>query len=130
MQSEAPGILIAAIAIAQFWLAPLLALGISAVYFVTSPTTQIVARKLGASAHGASIAALYVGALFFSALGSSKPSYGIPFMSLLLVPVALIVLSLFLYEGRKVIHALQVVNVLCIAWTFFIGTMAITGNWL
>lgn len=130
MQAEDPGILVAAFAIAQFWLAPLLALGTSAVYFITSPATQTLTRKVGASAHGASIAALYIGALTFSAVGSAKPSYGIPFIALLLVPAALILLSLIWYEGRRPIHALQLVNVLCLVWTFFLGSMAITGNWL
>ena len=73
---------------------------------------------------------LYVGALIFSAIGISKPGYGVPFLATLLVPVALIVLSFFLYEGRKSLHTLQLVNLLCIAWTFFIGSMAITGEWL
>lgn len=130
MHSENAGMIVAAFAIAQIWLAPILAFAISGVYFVTSPPTQPFSRRLVASLHGIVIAALYLGALIFSAIGISNPGYGVPYQVTLLVPVALIVLSFFLYEGRKSLHVLQLVNLLCIAWTFFIGSMAITGVWL
>ena len=130
MQSADPFTFVAAFAIAQFWLAPILALAISGVYFFTSPATQTLYRRLVASLHGAVIAALYLGALMFNAVGISKPEYGIPFLATLLLPVVLIATSFILYEGKRSLHALQMVNLLCIAWTFFIGGMAITGEWL
>ena len=130
MQSEVPSVLNAAFAIAQFWFAPILALATSAIYFATSPPNQKLSWKLGASAHGASIAALYVAALVVNEIGSPSPSYGTPFTISLLIPCGLILLSLNLYKGRKSVHVLQLINIVCIAWTFFIGSMAITGNWL
>lgn len=130
MQSEDPFIIVAAFAIAQFWIAPILALAISGIYFFTSPAAQALSRRLVASLHGAVIAALYLGALMFNAAGISKPGYGIPFLATSLLPVALIALSFVLYEGRRSLHALQMVNLLCMTWTFFIGGMAITGEWL
>ena len=130
MQQSSTGTLLAAFAIAQFWLAPLLAAAISAVYFRASPTDQPLLQRLVASGHGAAIAILYGGALAFSAFGISKQSYGLPFMGLLLVPVFLAGLSFALFRGRKYIHLLQILNLACLAWTLFIGGMAVTGEWL
>ena len=120
----------AAIAISQFWLAPVLALLVSVAFFVTSPPGQRLSSRLVASAHGLSIAVLYVGALAVTAFGASRQSLGLPFVLLLLVPLALVAASVFIYRGRRSILFLHAVNIVCIAWTFFIGSMAITGEWL
>ena len=125
MQSEDSGLIDAALASAQFWLAPILALAISGIYFVTSPPSQPLIGRLAASSHGAVIAVIYVGALIIRSTGASKP-----FVATLFLPVALIGASFFLYEGRKSLHFLHFVNLLCLAWTYFIGSMAITGKWL
>ncbi len=130
MQSEL-STWISAIAIAQFWLAPpILALSISALYFFTSPAQQRLSMRLLASSHGVVTAALYIGALVISGLGASKPSLGLPFSAGLIAPLVLIALSFFIYRGRGVNHIAHVLSLLCVAWTFFIGGMAITGNWL
>jgi hypothetical protein len=115
---------------AQAFLAPLLALGISAVYFFTSPSTQSLAKRLLASAHGASIAALYVVAIFISWTHRSSQNLGSIFLPLLAVPLLLIGLSVYLYRGRKAVHLLQIPNLLCLGWTYFVGGMAVTGNWV
>lgn len=78
----------------------------------------------------AHIALLYMAALLVFWAGLSKGSYAVPFMISLLVPLGLGVFSLFRYQGHKVVHWLQLLNVLCLAWTAFIGIMAITGDWL
>jgi hypothetical protein len=120
----------AAIAIAQFWLAPVLALLVSGAFFAASPRTQPFPTRFAASAHGLSIAALYLGALAVNVFGGSRQSLGMPFLLLLLVPVALVAVSFFIYRGRRSLLYLHAINAVCIAWTFFIGTMAVTGEWL
>jgi hypothetical protein len=114
----------------QFWAAPLLALGVSIAYFFASPSSQSVPVRLLASSHGAAIALVYVGALIVSTAGIAKPGLAVPFLLALGVPVLLALLSFFVFRGRPLTHALQLVNVACLAWAFFIGTMAITGEWL
>ena len=125
-----PDFFATAFGLAQFWFAPMVALAISAVYFVTSPKNQPMAQRFAASGHGAVICILYLTAMACWILGVSKRSYGFPFAVLLLFPVLLMGLSFFLYRGPRFVHGFQVLNLLCLAWTFFIGGMAVTGDWL
>ena len=49
---------------------------------------------------------------------------------LLLVPFASIIASFFLFRGPKLIHLLQLVNVLLLLWTGVVGGIAVTvGGW-
>lgn len=114
----------------QFWLAPLVALAISILFFLASPKEQGLARRCAASAHGLSIAALFFGAMQFHWSGAFHPAYQRPFGYMALLPLALIVLSFFYFRGAKSFHFLHIFSILCLAWVFFIGSMAVTGNWL
>ena len=114
----------------QWFLAPLLAIVISVVYFRSSPISQTIAMRLLASAHGCAIAVLYFGALSVFWANAAHPRYELPFFVLLAGPVALMMSSFFIYRGPTSVHFLQILNLLCLAWTFFIGIMAVTGNWL
>lgn len=114
----------------QLLLAPALAIGISAIYFTASPNTEPLAKRLLVSAHGVVIAALYLGAMSVFWLHRSSDAFGKPFSYLLLIPLLLILTSLFMFRGRKLIHWLLLVNLACLAWTAFIGVMAVTGDWL
>jgi len=118
------------IAWVQMLLAPAFAIGISAVYFTASPKTEPLAKKLLVSAHGVSIAALYLVALSVFWFHRSSDALAKPFNYLLLIPVLLILTALFMFRGRKVIHWLLLVNLACLAWTAFVGVMAVTGDWL
>lgn len=60
----------------------------------------------------------------------TRPAYGKPFFALYLVPLMMIAASLFLFKGRKLIHGLQVINLLALIWTYIIGVMAVTGIYL
>ena len=115
---------------AQGLLAPVLALAISVIYFISSPRSEPVARRLLASAHGAVITTLYMGAMAIFWAQKANPQFITPFLLLLPVPLVLIVVSFFIYRGRKAIHFLQLLNLLCLGWTFFVGSMAVTGDWL
>lgn len=114
----------------QLLLAPALATGISALYFTASPKTEPLAKKLLVSAHGVVIALLYLGAMSVFWLDRSSEAFVKPFSYLLLIPLLLILTSLFMFRGRKLIHWLLLVNLACLAWTAFIGVMAVTGDWL
>jgi hypothetical protein len=130
MEATSLNILPALSAWAQGMLAPILALTISLVYFWSSPSTETMSRRLLSSAHGASVAVLYMAAMAVFWAHKASPKFGTPFLFLLLIPVILVFASFFLYRGPKSVHLLQVLNLACLAWTFFIGSMAVTGNWL
>lgn len=123
-------ILIVLFGFAQFLLAPLLAIGVSAIYFFTSPKTQPIGSRIAASAHGITIAVIYFFAMAVFRANKAQPMYGSSFVMLQLLPILLAVLSFFLYKGRKTVHLLQILNLICLVWTFFIGGMAVTGQWL
>jgi hypothetical protein len=82
------------------------------------------------SAHGITIATLYLGAVAVWQLGASKVKYGTPFAFAFLIPLALMVYAIITYPGPRSIHWLQLLNFVAIFWSAFIGTMAITGGWL
>ena len=114
----------------MFIVPPLLAVAISVIYFIKSPRGEPAARRLLASAHGVVIAVLYVGAISIWLSGNSQRELGTPFLLLLLVPFASIIASFFLFRGPKLIHLLQLVNVLLLLWTGVVGGIAVTvGGW-
>ena len=99
---------------AQGWLAPILAVAISIVYFRASPKTQALVLRLVASAHGVSIALLYFGALSFLWRAKADPALETAFFLISLIPVALIGVSFAFYRGGKLVHFLQIPNALCL----------------
>src|SRR5258706_1783070 len=115
----------------SFWyLARLVSLGISVIYYVMAPMDTPLSRRILVSAHGAAMSILYVGAMTVALLGASRPTYGTPFLVFMAIPVLFAILAMRFYQGNRMIHLLQVVNVLCLAWTGFMGRMAVTGKWL
>ena len=80
--------------------------------------------------HGAALAFLYLGALLMAVVGVSRPTFEVPFLVLFVVPGVLVGFSIWKYKGNGAIHLLQFANLLSAAWTSFVGTMAVTGNWL
>ncbi len=130
MEATTSNVISAVFAYLQFWLAPLLTLVVSGVYFRASSPNHSLGKKLAVSAHGVVITVLYVGAMVIWWSGGSNPIYERPFLLLLSIPAVLIVYSLFAFRGRLSVHLLQVINIAALAWTYFIGIMAVTGNWL
>ena len=108
----------------------LLAVAISVIYFRNSPRTEPLARRLLASAHGVVIAVLFISAIAIWLSGHSQERLGTPFQLLLLIPLALMIASFFLFKGPKATHLLQILDVVCLLWTWFVGGMAVTGDWL
>lgn len=103
---------------------------VSLIYYLTSPKSQQLSARLLVSSPGVLVALLYLFAGVVYDRKLSNPDYGIPFALTLLIPLGLILLSLAIYRGPKHVHFLQLANLICLVWTLFLGSMAITGNWL
>jgi len=114
----------------MFWFPPLLAMAISVVYLWRSPKGQPVPQRLLVSAHGAAIAAIYLCAMYMWWSGLSRANLALPFMFSLMIPLLLILVSFLKFEGPRSMHLLQLANLFCLGATFFIGGMAVTGDWL
>jgi hypothetical protein len=114
----------------MLYAAPLIALSISVVYFLGSRSDDLMSRRFLTSAHGLAMCALYLVAMTVSFTRQSNLRYGTSFALALLVPLALMVVSLLLYRGNKKLHWLQVPNAACLVWIGFVGGMAVTGDWL
>jgi hypothetical protein len=112
------------------WLwAPLVAAGVSVVYFQTSTSSRWFER-MATSVHGASMAVLYFGALGIHSLGMANPKLGKAYWLSLLIPCGFALYAMARFSGNKKIHLLQLANLLAAFWIWFVGTMAVTGNWL
>jgi hypothetical protein len=117
--------------LAQWYGAPIAMIAVSAAFFFASRNRSFRQRLL-VSAHGMSGAVLYVGAFAVASLqpGGYRPSWAGAYATLYLVPLALIGVSILKFQGAKLIHALQVLNLGALTWALFVGTMAVTGDWL
>jgi hypothetical protein len=107
----------------------MLMVAISVTYFVASPAASLRQRAL-TSAHGLAAAFVFAGAVAVWASGTSGPAFGVAFLILYLIPLALVVISLTQYEGPRKMHLLQGPNLGSMVWSGVIGLMASTGDWL
>jgi hypothetical protein len=82
----------------ESWGAPLFASVVSIIYFRSSPRAQALWERVTVSAHGASIAALYFGAMSIWWAGASRSSFATPFALASVLPVALIVFSFYSFS--------------------------------
>lgn len=82
------------------------------------------------SAHGVAITAVFSVAMLLHGVNHADARYAFPFMFLSTLPVGLIVYSFLRFKGPKVVHFFQILNLLCLVYTFFMGGMAITGDWI
>jgi len=108
----------------------LLPAAVSVVYFWQSPPVQSLRDRLLISAHGVLISVSYLGAMFVGARHASSELLAAPFVLLLVLAIALMQLAIRRFRGPRRVHLLQIVNVVCLGWTFFIGGMVITGEGL
>jgi hypothetical protein len=109
---------------------PLMALSVSVIYFVASPHSQPVGRRIVASVHGFSICCLYSLAMGAWRLGLSSKVFGYLFSFLLFIPLFLIAVSFSTFAGRRGLSWFQLLNLISLAWVAFIGSMASSGDWL
>ena len=102
----------------------------SLVYFRASPPTESLTHRIAVSLHGVAVSVLCIGAVLVGMTGAPGPELGATFRFLLVVPVALVAYSLCHFHGKRAIHLLQGINLLWLAFAFFLGGMAVTGVWL
>jgi hypothetical protein len=119
----------AATALFQWLWAPVAAAAVSLAYFRSSKNV-LLGERLAVSAHGLAIVLVYATSLLVAAVGLSRASLLYPFWSLFLLPLALAGFALFRFKGNGAVHLLQLVNLMSAGWAFFVGTMAVTGDWL
>jgi hypothetical protein len=112
---------------AAVFLAPILAVAVSVVYFRASARVMSLGRRVAVSVHGLSIALLYTGAWIVLLSGQSGPRLCRPFAWLLLLPLLTIGVSFRYDQGFEKLRLLQVINLLCFLWTGFVGSILVTG---
>jgi hypothetical protein len=130
MQPLEPRWLYYALSLFEFFGVPILLVAISATYFWADRTGTPLAQRILTSAHGAVAALIYSLAFGIWVGGASDRAFGTPLVWAQVIPVGLIVLSLVTYRGPKWLHSLQLLNVPAMLWVLFIGSMAITNDWL
>jgi hypothetical protein len=116
----------------QWYGAPLVLIAVSLAYFFGDPRRPAFGARLLASAHGFTGAALYLVALGLHQARplEYRPYLALPYTLLFLLPLVAIIISFFTFRGSRLFHLLQLLNVAALAWAFFVGSMAITGNWI
>ena len=115
----------------QWYASPFIMIGVSAAYFFADRRRPAYGSRLLSSAHGLIGAMLYFGALELWAMSPTyRPWLGWPYAALFLIPLSLIVVSFLKFQGPKLVHVLQIPNVLALFWACGVGGMAATGDWL
>ncbi len=104
---------------------------VSALYFALNRGANRRDRFL-AAAPGIVGIALYFGAFLVGWLDPRgyRPYLAWPYAALYLIPLGLVVVAFRTFRGHWIIHASQGPNVLAFVWALFVGSMAITGDWL
>ena len=89
-----------------------------------------IRTRLLASCHSISLLIILILALLFGLNGFNSLSFQAPFTIILLMPIASVLYSLKVFDGDKRIHTLHLWNLVALIWTWFIGSMAVSGDWL
>jgi hypothetical protein len=113
----------------QFLWAPVVATGVSVIYFRKARAMTMRDRIL-VSGHGVALALLFVGAFTVGSIGMANERLSAPFSASFIVPTACVGLAFWRYQGSHSLHLLQFVNLAAGLWIWFLGTMAVTGRWL
>jgi hypothetical protein len=114
----------------EFHAAPVLALGVSAAYFLLTPSGSRPGTRFLTSAHGASLALIYCAAFGAQFVLGPPPRWGgweVIFRCTLALPVSLALVSFVRFKGPGWVHLLQLVNLACLAWTAFAGGIMVRG---
>ena len=115
----------------EWYLPTVFMLAASILYFWTNKGEKNLWIRIGVSAHGIAASVLYLGAmLIWNVTRAYHPWAALPFLLAYLIPLASIIYGCFRYSGPKMVHLSQVLNVVCIFYTYCVGGMAITGDWL
>lgn len=101
----------------------------SVAYFLASPATETFVKRISVSMHGVVVSVLCAGAVLVGMLGSPWQETQAIFQFFLLLPLSCIVYSLWVFQGKKTIHLLQLINLSWLAFALFFGGMAVKGIW-
>lgn len=101
----------------------------SVAYFLASPATETFVKRISVSMHGVVVSVVCAGAVLVGMLGSPWQETEAIFQFFLLLPLSCIVYSLWVFQGKKTIHLLQLINLSWLAFALFFGGMAVKGVW-
>jgi hypothetical protein len=73
------------------------------------------------------ISLLYCGAWALYLTHSANETLARPFALAMVAPLLLIAVALLAFRGPRIIHLLQVINLLSLPWVWLRGTVVITG---
>jgi hypothetical protein len=116
-------------ALLQWLWAPIVAALVSCIYFAQS-TNSSFRERLAVSVHGALLALIFLVALMVGFFGLAHRSFAVPFWAALFFPAISALVALVRFQGVATVHWMQVPLLAAAAWIYFVGTMAITGEWL
>jgi hypothetical protein len=108
----------------------LVMVAISTVYYATDRGDFGPVARLVSASPGVIATLLYAVGMAVWMSGMASRSFAAPFAVLYLIPPILVLAAFVLYRGRPWIHLLQVPNLGYILYSYFVGGMAITGDWL
>jgi hypothetical protein len=100
---------------------------LSIAYFCAAAPGQTLLRRAAASAHGVTIAVLYLAAWLIYSTHHADGAWAAPFAASMFVPLGLMVMSPFIFRGNALVHLLLLPNVFCLVWVWLRGTVVITG---
>ncbi|GAB2191635.1 hypothetical protein MAH1_32430 [Sessilibacter sp. MAH1] len=102
----------------------------SSVSFWVAISSLNIGQRLFISCHGF-LTLLVIGIpLLFFASGWSISAFTNAFQVSCLLPMLSIIYSLFRHSGTKLLFWLYLLLVPAIMWAWFIGSMAVSGDWL
>jgi hypothetical protein len=105
-------------------------MAVISVLYLAAARNPTFGQRVLVSAHGATAALLYLGAMGISAAGLSKLWLSWPYLIAQLIPLGLIIVAFVRFKGLSIVHMLQPLNLVCMFYAAFVGGMAITGDWL
>ncbi len=105
-----------------------ISIGVSLIYWLKDSNTGF--KRIAVSAHSVILLVLFGATFVIGYYGYSDKSLLAPFYSLLTIPIASIIASLVLFKGSKWIHFAHLWNLMALPWTWFVGSMAVSGDWL
>jgi len=105
-----------------------LSIAVSALYWLKDANTGF--KHIAVSVHSVLMLVLISGALYLGFKGYANPEALWFFYLLLVLPILSIVASFRYFTGMKWVHISQIWKFAALVWTWFIGSMAVTGDWL
>ena len=105
-----------------------LSVGVTLIFWFKD--SNIGFKHIAVSAHSFLLLIIIGASLIFGYNGIASGSYIWLLLSILCIPIISVVFSLIYFTDSKWWHFLHIWNVFAICWTYFIGGMSVTGDWL